>query len=161
MATKLFAKSAASQRGPLPEWVAVPLPAAGRSAAQASLRRDCCVHELFEAQVRRTPDALAVAFGNRLMTYGQLDAQANALASLLRQLGVGPEVVVGLCVERSLEMVIGLLGILKAGGAYLPLDPGYPAERLAYMLADAGWAVGAAQGGPDAVLRGAGATGVR
>ena len=76
--------------------------------------------------------------GNGSLTYGELDPRANRLAHHLRGLGVGPEVIVGLCVERSLEMVIGLLGILKAGGAYLPLDPSYPRERLAFMLADAG-----------------------
>src|SRR5262249_26659395 len=94
--------------------------------------------ELFEAQVARTPDAVAVVFADGTLTYGELNARANQLAHHLRALGVGPEVVVGLCVERSLELLIGLLGILKAGGAYLPLDPSYPRERLAFMLADAG-----------------------
>ena len=94
--------------------------------------------ELFAAQVARTPDAVAVVFEDERLTYGELDARANQLAHHLRGLGVGPEVVVGLCVERSLEMLVGLLGILKAGGAYLPLDPDYPPERLAFMLADAG-----------------------
>ena len=94
--------------------------------------------ELFAAQVARTPEAVAVVFEDQRLTYGELDARANQLAHHLRALGVGPEVVVGLCVERSPEMVVGLLGILKAGGAYLPLDPDYPRERLAFMLADAG-----------------------
>ena len=79
-----------------------------------------------------------MVFEDTSLTYGELDARANQLAHHLRALGVGPEVVVGLCVERSLEMLVGLLGILKAGGAYLPLDPDYPPERLAFMLADAG-----------------------
>ena len=79
-----------------------------------------------------------MVFEDTSLTYGELDARANQLAHHLRALGVGPEVVVGLCVERSLEMMVGLLGILKAGGAYLPLDPDYPPERLAFMLADAG-----------------------
>ncbi len=78
-----------------------------------------------------------MVFGEDSLTYGELNARANQLAHRLRDLGVGPETVVGLCVERSLEMIIGLLGILKAGGAYLPLDPSYPPERLAFMLADA------------------------
>ena len=94
--------------------------------------------ELFAAQVKTTPDATAVVFEDTSLTYAELDARANQLAHHLRALGVGPEVVVGLCVERSLEMLVGLLGILKAGGAYLPLDPDYPPERLAFMLADAG-----------------------
>ena len=94
--------------------------------------------QLFEAQVARSPDAIAVVFEDDRLSYGELDARANQLAHHLRELGVGPEAVVGLCVERSLEMMIGLLGILKAGGAYLPLDPTYPQERLAFMLTDAG-----------------------
>src|SRR3954471_15823196 len=94
--------------------------------------------ELFAAQVARTPDADAVVFEDERLSYGELDARASRLAHHLRGLGVGPEVVVGLCIERSLAMLVGLLGILKAGGAYLPLDPDYPPERLAFMLADAG-----------------------
>ena len=94
------------------------------------------VAELFAAQAARTPEAVAVVFEEQQLTYGQLEERANRLAHHLRGLGVGPEVVVGLCVERSLQMVVGLLGILKAGGAYLPLDPGYPPERLAFMLED-------------------------
>ena len=94
------------------------------------------VSELFAAQAVRTPEAVAVVFEEQQLTYGQLEERANQLAHHLRRLGVGPEVVVGLCVERSLQMVVGLLGILKAGGAYLPLDPSYPPERLAFMLED-------------------------
>ena len=86
--------------------------------------------ELFAAQAARSPDAVAVICGERRLCYAELEAHANQLAHHLRGLGVGPETVVGLCVERSPEMVIGLLGILKAGGAYVPLDPSYPAERL-------------------------------
>ena len=94
--------------------------------------------ELFAAQVARTPAADAVVFEDDRLSYGELDARSSQLAHHLRGLGVGPEVVVGLCIERSLAMLVGLLGILKAGGAYLPLDPDYPPERLAFMLADAG-----------------------
>ena len=97
--------------------------------------------ELFAAQAARSPAAVAVVFEDESLTYGELDARANQLAHHLRALGVGAESVVGLCVERSAAMVIGLLGILKAGGAYLPLDPGYPPERLAFMLEDSGAAV--------------------
>ncbi|MHC5747095.1 MAG: amino acid adenylation domain-containing protein [Nostoc sp.] len=95
-----------------------------------------CIHELFEAQVERTPDALAVVFKDEQLTYWELNKRANQLAHYLRSLGVKAEVLVGICVERSLEMAIGLLAILKAGGAYVPLDPSYPKERLAYMLED-------------------------
>ncbi|WP_437667767.1 amino acid adenylation domain-containing protein [Sorangium sp. So ce1182] len=107
------------------------------NATEAEYPRDTCIHGLFEAQVEETPDAVAVVYEGQKLTYRELNARANQLAHHLRRLGVGPEVLVGLCVERSLEMVVGLLGILKAGGAYLPLDPAYPAERLAFMLEDA------------------------
>jgi len=92
---------------------------------------------LFESQVERTPNAIAVVFEEQQLTYQQLNAKANQLAHYLQSLGVQPEVFVGICVERSIEMVIGLLGIMKAGGAYVPLDPAYPAARLAFMLEDA------------------------
>src|SRR5439155_10153737 len=94
------------------------------------------IHELFEEQVERTPDATAVVFEDQQLNYRELNKRANQLAHYLRKLGVGPEVLVGICMERSLEMIIGLLGILKAGGAYVPLDPDYPKERLAFMLED-------------------------
>ena len=94
------------------------------------------VHELFEEQAERTPGAQAVVFGGERLTYRELNERANRLARYLSKRGVGPEVLVGLCVERSLEMVVGLLGILKAGGAYVPLDPAYPRQRLAFMLED-------------------------
>jgi amino acid adenylation domain-containing protein len=96
-----------------------------------------CIHQLFEAQVERSPDALAVLFENEQFSYGELNQRANQLAYYLRRLGVTPEVRIGLCMERSVEMIVALLGILKAGGAYVPLDPAYPSERLAYILQDA------------------------
>ncbi|HEX5724060.1 MAG TPA: amino acid adenylation domain-containing protein, partial [Longimicrobiaceae bacterium] len=99
---------------------------------------DLCIHQLFETQADGTPGAVAVVFEGAELTYAELDARANRLAHYLRALGVGPEVRVGVCLERSLELLVSVLGVLKAGGAYVPLDPGYPAERLAYMLADAG-----------------------
>jgi non-ribosomal peptide synthetase component F len=96
-----------------------------------------CVHQLFEGQVDRSPDAVAVVLEESQLTYRQLDRRANQLSHQLRELGVGPDVVVAICVERSIEMVLGILGILKAGGAYVPLDPEYPEDRLAFMLEDA------------------------
>ncbi|MDZ8110116.1 MAG: amino acid adenylation domain-containing protein [Nostoc sp. DedQUE12a] len=95
-----------------------------------------CIHQMFEMQVERSPQAIAVVFENTQLTYQQLNQRANQLAHYLRTLGVGPEVLVGICLERSLEMIVGLLGILKAGGAYVPLDPSYPKERLAFILED-------------------------
>lgn len=95
-----------------------------------------CIHELFEAQVERTPSAIAVIHEKEKLTYAELNKRANHLAHHLRTLGVGPEVLVGICMERSIEMIVGVLAALKAGGAYVPLDPTYPRERLAYMLDD-------------------------
>ncbi|PBP93491.1 non-ribosomal peptide synthetase, partial [Pseudomonas congelans] len=94
------------------------------------------IHGLFEAQVERTPDAVAVVHGEQRLTYGELNEQANRLAHALRKQGVQPDSRVGICVERGVEMVVGLLAILKAGGGYVPLDPAYPVERIAYMLQD-------------------------
>jgi amino acid adenylation domain-containing protein len=113
----------------------------------AEVPADRCLHELVEAQVRRTPDATALVFEGEPLTYAELNRRANRLAHHLRSLGVGPDARVGLCLERSLEMMVGLLAVLKAGGAYVPLDPGYPAERLAYMLADSDPAVVLSQRG--------------
>jgi non-ribosomal peptide synthetase component F len=99
---------------------------------------DKCIHQLFAAQVEKTPDAVAVVFENQQLTYRELNQKANQLGHYLQSLGVSSGMLVGICVERSVEMVVGLLGILKAGGAYVPLDPNYPQERLSYMLADSG-----------------------
>ncbi|MBD2435190.1 non-ribosomal peptide synthetase [Nostoc sp. FACHB-110] len=96
-----------------------------------------CIHQLFEEQVQHTPDAVAVVFENQQLTYHQLNCRANSLAHYLQSLGVKPDVLVGICVERSLEMVVAILAILKAGGAYVPIDPVYPQERLSFMLEDA------------------------
>ena len=99
---------------------------------------DRCIHHLFEAQAARTPDAVAVTFGDDALTYRELDEQANRLAHHLRRRGAGPEVRVGICLERSLELMVGILGVMKAGGAYVPVDPAHPAERIGYVMADAG-----------------------
>src|SRR5579864_6337414 len=106
-----------------------------------------CVHELFEDQVRRSAEAVAVEFEGQKLTYGELNRRANQLGHYLRKLGVGPEKRVGICMERGLETVIGLLGILKAGGAYVALDPHYPAERLKFMVEDSSIAVLVTQSG--------------
>ncbi|HEV2436224.1 MAG TPA: condensation domain-containing protein, partial [Verrucomicrobiae bacterium] len=106
-------------------------------AKPASFAGDKCIHELFEEQAVRTPEAVAVTFENQSVTYRELGRRADRLAQQLRALGVGPEVKVGLCLERSPEMVVGILAILKAGGAYVPLDPSHPRERLAFVLRDA------------------------
>lgn len=102
---------------------------------------DTCIHQCFEEQVERTPEAIALVFEDQQLTYRELNNRANQLAHCLQKLGVGPEVLVGICVERSIEMIVGLLGILKAGGAYVPLDSSYPAERLKFMLEDTGVSV--------------------
>jgi len=95
-----------------------------------------CVHHGFEAQVEKTPNAPAVAYQDSVLSYAELNRRANQLAHYLRELGVNPEIRVGLCVERSLEMIVGMLGILKAGGTYVPIEPDYPAARIAFMLED-------------------------
>jgi amino acid adenylation domain-containing protein/non-ribosomal peptide synthase protein (TIGR01720 family) len=104
---------------------------------QTDYPNETCLHHLFEAQVERTPDAIAVVFEEQSITYRDLNQKANQLAYYLQTLGVKPERRVGICIERSVEMVIGIFGILKAGGAYLPLEPAYPAARLAFMLEEA------------------------
>jgi amino acid adenylation domain-containing protein/thioester reductase-like protein len=116
-----------SEREQLAEW----------NRASASYPADGCIHELFEAQAARTPDAVAVVCGDRRLTYGELNRRANRLASRLRDLGVGPEVLVGLYLERSLDLLVGVFGVLKAGGAYVPLDPTYRGQRVAAILEDA------------------------
>ncbi|CAI8734121.1 arthrofactin-type cyclic lipopeptide synthetase C [Pseudomonas chlororaphis] len=110
------------------------------------------IHGLFEAQVQRTPEALAVKAGEQSLTYRALNERANQLAHYLREQGVGPDARVAICVERGLEMVVGLLAILKAGGGYVPLDPAYPLERIAYMLEDSAPVVVLAQGATRGLL---------
>ncbi|MBD3307336.1 amino acid adenylation domain-containing protein, partial [candidate division KSB3 bacterium] len=106
------------------------------NATEVEYPLDQCIHQLFEAQAANTPEAVAVVYREKTLTYRELDQRANQLARYLQQRGVGPEVLVGICLERSLEMMVGLVGILKAGGAYVPLDPEYPQERVAFMIED-------------------------
>ncbi|MEB3357179.1 MAG: amino acid adenylation domain-containing protein [Synechococcales bacterium] len=113
---------------------------------QSPASENLCIHELFEAQVERTPDATALIWEDQRLTYGELNDRATRLAHHLISLGVGPEVPVGVCMNRSANLVVGLLGILKAGGAYVPLDPAYPAERLAFIVEDARISVLVTQG---------------
>jgi len=107
------------------------------NATEASYDTEESLHGLFEAQARRTPELVAVEFADQALSYAELDERANRLAWRLQELGVGPEALVGVCAERSIEMVVGLLAVLKAGGAYVPLDPDHPRERLAYVLDEA------------------------
>src|SRR5262249_54038008 len=107
----------------------------------AEYARETCIHELFEQQVERTPNATAVIFKDEAVSYRELNARANQLAHYLRAQGVGVGEPVGLCVERSIEMVVGMLGVLKVGGGYVPIDPEYPRERVAQMLSDSGVSV--------------------
>src|SRR6478609_6777452 len=118
--------SAAERRRVLVEW----------NATGVEYPRDASVVGLFEEQVQKTPNATALVFGEEQISYGELNERANRLAHYLRELGVKCEELVGVCVERSIEMVVGVLGILKAGGAYVPLDPQYPKARLSFMLKD-------------------------
>ncbi|MEG4805075.1 amino acid adenylation domain-containing protein [Microcoleus sp. ARI1-B5] len=104
---------------------------------QADYPQDLCIHQLFEMQADRTPDAVALVFGEERVTYRELNLRSNQLAHYLQKMGVGAEVLVGLCCGRSLDLIVGMLGILKAGGAYLILDPSYPAERSSFMIEDA------------------------
>ncbi len=108
------------------------------NAAARPFPADRCIQEMFAGQAARTPDAIAVRFAGADLSYAELNRQANRLAHYLRRHGVGPETLVGICTERSFDMIIAILGVLKAGGAYVPLDPTYPSERLSFMLRDAG-----------------------
>ncbi|MFB2896610.1 amino acid adenylation domain-containing protein [Aerosakkonemataceae cyanobacterium BLCC-F50] len=119
--------TAAEQQQLLVEW----------NDTQIDYPTDKCLHQLFEQQVEKTPLSVAVVFENEQLTYRELNSRANQLAHYLRSLGVGADVLVGICVERSIEMIVGILGILKAGGAYVPLDPTYPQDRLSFILSDA------------------------
>ncbi len=122
---------AASRRLLLEDWAAPTL----------AYDRSACIHQLFEQRAAACPERIAIVFEDRQLAYGELNARANQLAAFLRRVGVRPGALVGLFMERSIEMLVGLLGILKAGGAYLPLDPGYPGERIEFMLEDADVAV--------------------
>src|ERR1700681_1835257 len=113
----------------------------------SELISELCVHDLVQLQASATPDAVALVSGNRHLTYRELNARANQLAHRLRSLGIGPDVPVGLCMERSVELPIAALGILKAGGAYVPLDPSYPSRRLSMLLEDSGTPVVVTQPG--------------
>src|SRR6185369_4814962 len=110
----------------------------GWNQTSAEYPRERCVHELFEEQIEQRADAVAVVYEGEQLTYDELNRRANQLANHLREMGVGAEEKVGLCVERSVEMIVGLLGVMKAGGAFVPIDPGYPEERIRYMLSDSG-----------------------
>ncbi|HEV7590264.1 MAG TPA: amino acid adenylation domain-containing protein, partial [Longimicrobium sp.] len=124
------------------------------NATAAEYPRESCVHALFEAQAARTPHAPAVVYKGETLTYAELNARANRLAHHLIRLGVGPDVRVGLCMDRGMEMPVGLLAVLKAGGAYVPLDPDYPADRLRYMVEDSAPAALLAYAAPDALVAG-------
>src|SRR5205823_5566785 len=118
---------ATETRLPSPEW----------NDTRRDYPRDSCVHRLFEDQAERRTQSVAAAFEDQRFTYQELNCRSNQLAHYLRKRGIGPDILVGLCVERSSEMIVGLLGILKAGGAYVPLDPAYPKDRIAYIMEDA------------------------
>lgn len=131
------------------------------NATETALPDATCIHQLIEAQVKRTPDAVAAICRDCQLTYAELNARANQVASYLAKRGVGPETLVGLCADRSLEMLVGLLGILKAGAAYLPLDPAYPMARLSFMMENAQVTVLLTQEHLEAVLPAGGTPRVR
>ncbi|HEU0299707.1 MAG TPA: amino acid adenylation domain-containing protein, partial [Longimicrobium sp.] len=148
---RVLESMAADDQAPVPRLQM--LPAAERlrvveewNATEAAYPADACLHELFQAQAARTPDAAALAFGDGSLAYAELNARANRLARHLVGMGVGPDVRVGVCMERTPDLVVGVLATLKAGGAYVPLDPAYPRERLRHMLADSAPAVLLTQG---------------
>src|SRR4029077_20815750 len=118
----------------------------GNNDTGADYPRDKCIHELFAKQVGMNSDKTAVVYGEQELSYRDLYGKSRDLALYLQSLGVKPDTLVGICVERSLDMIVGILGILQAGGAYLPLDPDYPDDRLAYMLQDSHAAVVLTQG---------------
>ena len=115
----------------MPESAPTPFGSIPAVVAQSPFRR---IHHFIEAAAARTPDACALIHGGERLTYRELDARVNRLARHLQDLGVGPEVIVAVCLERSVGAILSILAVLKAGGAYLPLDPAYPGDRLAYML---------------------------
>jgi natural product biosynthesis luciferase-like monooxygenase protein/amino acid adenylation domain-containing protein len=125
--------------GPTVEWTGRAIGTRGASGLPLACppRQDLCIHQFFEQQVEQTPDSVALVFESETLTYAELNRRANQLAHYLHALGVGPEIIVGIYMERSIEMVVGLLSVLKAGGAYVPLDPNYPQERLTFLLEDA------------------------
>ncbi|MDD5467702.1 MAG: amino acid adenylation domain-containing protein [Anaerolineales bacterium] len=129
--SKLTILSEAERHQILDEW----------NRTRADYLRDRCAHDLFEAQAGETPEATAVGFAGRQVTYHELNRRANQLAHYLQERGVGPETIVGICMERSIERVVGILGILKAGGAYLPIDPAQPKVRIAYLAKDSGLSI--------------------
>ncbi|MCC2650942.1 MAG: hypothetical protein K0Q60_1097 [Microvirga sp.] len=129
--------TAAERQQLLVDWNATQVVFPTLSTQHSALSTESCIHDLVEAQVERAPEAVAVIWKDQRLTYRELNSRANQLAHYLRRLGIGRDVRVGLCFERSLEMMVAVLGVLKAGGAYIPLDPAYPKDRLAYMLTDA------------------------
>jgi len=133
----------------------------GWNATEVDFPRDRCLHELFEERADRDPEALAVIWNDERVSYGELDRRANRLAHQLIELGVGPDVPVGICLERGVEMVVGLVAITKAGGGYVPLDPSYPAERLEFLVADSQVPVLVTQAGLVGRFAGTGARLVR
>jgi amino acid adenylation domain-containing protein len=140
---RVLMEMAADERRPVGQLAVVPESERARvleawNATDAGYPAGACVHDLFRAQAARTPDAVALSWQGQRWTYAELEARANRLANALRRRGVGPEVRVGICLPRTPELVVAMLGVLKAGGAYVPLDPAYPRERLGFMVEDAG-----------------------